>query len=165
MAMVAGPADGRPADGRSAGIDAYVPRVFASWLRDDPTARWKEVDATLVFVDVSGFTALSERLARAGNIGAEELTDTISTCFAALLGVAYAGGGSLLKFGGDALLLLFTGDDHSGDNEDHPPGMHLTARDAAVIAKEAGVGHLVLTHIIASTDRDLAEDLATFVLD
>lgn len=68
----------------------------------------------------------------------------------------------------------------SGDNEDHPPGMHLTARDAAVIAKEAGVGHLVLTHIIASTDRDLvlteaqelfdgpvdlAEDLASFVLD
>ena len=67
----------------------------------------------------------------------------------------------------------------SGDNEDHPPGMHLTARDAAVIAKEAGVGHLVLTHIIASTDRDLvlteaqevfdgpvdlAEDLASFVL-
>lgn len=68
----------------------------------------------------------------------------------------------------------------SGPTEDHPPGMHLTARDAAVIAKEAGVGHLVLTHIIASTDRglvlteaqevfdgpvDLAEDLATFVLD
>ncbi len=65
-----------------------------------------------MFVDISGFTALSERLARRGRVGAEELTETLSGVFADLLTSAYAAGGSLLKFGGDALLLLFEGDDH-----------------------------------------------------
>ena len=130
--------DGGSLDEPSAGIDAYVPRVFATWLREDPATRWKQVDATLVFVDVSGFTALSERLARAGNIGAEELTDTISTCFAALLGVAYAGGGSLLKFGGDALLLLFAGDDHVERGARSAVGMRTALRELGKIRTSAG---------------------------
>ena len=67
---------------------------------------------TIVFVDISGFTKLSERLARAGREGAEHLVDTISACFSTLLAEAYANGGSLLKFGGDALLLWFAGDEH-----------------------------------------------------
>ena len=39
----------------------------------------------------------------------EQVTDAIEGCFSALLSVAYASGGGLLKFGGDALLLLFDG--------------------------------------------------------
>ena len=136
--MGTGATDGGSLDEPSAGIDAYVPRVFATWLREDPATRWKQVDATLVFVDVSGFTALSERLARAGNIGAEELTDTISTCFAALLGVAYAGGGSLLKFGGDALLLLFAGDDHVERGARSAVGMRTALRELGKIQTSAG---------------------------
>ena len=66
----------------------------------------------MVFVDVSGFTKLSERLARHGKIGAEELAATIGGCFVELLAVAYDLGGGLIKFGGDALLLLFTGAAH-----------------------------------------------------
>ena len=37
----------------------------------------------------------------------------MNATFAALLAVAYAEGGGLLKFGGDALLLLYDGDDHA----------------------------------------------------
>ena len=37
----------------------------------------------------------------------------MNATFAALLGVAYAQGGGLLKFGGDALLLLYEGDEHA----------------------------------------------------
>ena len=37
----------------------------------------------------------------------------MNATFAALLAVAYAQGGGLLKFGGDALLLLYEGDDHA----------------------------------------------------
>jgi ribonuclease BN (tRNA processing enzyme) len=33
------------------------------------------------------------------------------------------------------------------DGEDHPPGMHLTGREAGQHAMAAGVGHLVVTHI------------------
>jgi class 3 adenylate cyclase/predicted ATPase len=71
------------------------------------------VDGTLVFVDVSGFTALSERLAQRGKVGAEQLTDVLNSVFGTMLGLAAARGGSLLKFGGDALFLLFTGPDHA----------------------------------------------------
>jgi class 3 adenylate cyclase/tetratricopeptide (TPR) repeat protein len=70
------------------------------------------LQGTVVFVDISGFTKLSERLARAGKEGAEQLADAINSCFSNLLADAYAKGGSLLKFGGDALLLWFEGDEH-----------------------------------------------------
>ncbi len=51
-------------------------------------------------------------MARRGHEGAEELTQTLSTCFADLLVAAYAEGGSLMKFGGDALFLLYDGEGH-----------------------------------------------------
>jgi class 3 adenylate cyclase/tetratricopeptide (TPR) repeat protein len=40
------------------------------------------------------------------------LVEAINRCFSALLADAYANGGGLLKFGGDALLLWFEGEDH-----------------------------------------------------
>ena len=92
----------------------FLPRLVHEWLADEPERRWRAVDATAVFVDISGFTRLSERLARHGRVGAEELSEVIGSCFAELLAVAYAEGGVLLKFGGDALLILFTGEDHAG---------------------------------------------------
>jgi class 3 adenylate cyclase/tetratricopeptide (TPR) repeat protein len=90
----------------------YVPRLARTWLAEFPDDIARELEGTAVFVDVSGFTKLSERLARRGNIGAEELAGTINECFARLLAVAWDHGGILLKFGGDALLLFFTGSQH-----------------------------------------------------
>src|SRR3954453_7465273 len=94
-------------------LDAYVPRVVLRLLVDTPDARSRTVDATVVFADISGFTRLSERLARSGREGAEELTETIGGCLSALLAVAHGNGGELLKIGGDALLLLFEGEGHA----------------------------------------------------
>ena len=98
---------------RDVSLVPYLPGVAVDWILDDPERTWRELDGSLVFVDVSGFTALSERLAKRGRVGAEELTDIIGTCFAEMLAAAYRLAGSLLKFGGDALLLLFTGSDHA----------------------------------------------------
>ena len=56
---------------------------------------------------------MSERLAQKGKVGAEEVTEVMNATFARLLEVAYALGGGLLKFGGDALLLFFTGEEHA----------------------------------------------------
>src|SRR6188508_302914 len=97
----------------SAELVPFVPRLTLEWLRDEPKAIWREVDGTLAFVDISGFTAMSERLSSLGRAGAEEVTEIMNATFAALLAVAYAQGGGLLKFGGDALLLLYAGDDHA----------------------------------------------------
>ena len=66
----------------------------------------------MAFVDISGFTAMSEKLATEGKAGAEQVTEVMNATFEALLEVAYAYGGGLLKFGGDALLLFFDGDAH-----------------------------------------------------
>src|SRR6476659_4816064 len=97
----------------SAELIPFVPRITVEWLQDNPELRWLEVDGTISFVDISGFTAMSERLSNIGRAGAEEVTDVMNATFSALLEVAYAEGGGLLKFGGDALLLLYEGDDHA----------------------------------------------------
>ncbi len=94
-------------------LDCYVPRVVLRWLAGAPDELVQTVDGTVVFADISGFTRLSERLARSGTEGAEHLVDTINACFSSLLSDAYASGGSLLKFGGDALLLWFEGEAHA----------------------------------------------------
>ena len=94
-------------------FDSYVPRVLLRRLAVAPEELVQSIDGTLVFADVSGFTRLSERLARVGEEGAEHLVDTINACFSALLADAYAHGGTLLKFCGDALLLWFEGTDHA----------------------------------------------------
>jgi class 3 adenylate cyclase/tetratricopeptide (TPR) repeat protein len=91
----------------------FVPRLTLEWLRDEPEATWREVEGTVAFIDISGFTAMSERLSGLGRAGAEEVTEVMNATFAALLGVAYAQGGGLLKFGGDALLLLYDGEEHA----------------------------------------------------
>ena len=101
-----------PAEEQAAFLRPYVPRITVDWLRNTPTARHREVAGSMVFVDISGFTALSERLARKGKVGAELMRDTLDGVFTALLDEAYDWGASLLKWGGDALLLLFDGPDH-----------------------------------------------------
>ena len=76
-------------------------------------------------MDISGFTMLSEKLAKLGRVGAEEMADAIDGCFTELLAVAYDEHGSLLKFGGDAMLLLFAAD---------ADGAHHTERAARAAA-------------------------------
>jgi class 3 adenylate cyclase len=82
----------------------YAPRLLIRWLAEQPHRSFRTLDGSMVFVDISGFTKMSERLARHGKVGAEEVTEVLGAVFAKLLGVAYGEDGSLLKFGGDALL-------------------------------------------------------------
>src|SRR3989304_5021300 len=94
-------------------LPPYVPRLLIDWQIAFPESRFREIDGTLVFVDISGFTRMSERLARKGKVGAEEVTEVINSSFTRLLTVAWDDGGGLLKFGGDALLLFFSGEGHA----------------------------------------------------
>ena len=48
----------------------HVPPIALVWDEEVPGALSRVVDGTLVFADVSGFTALTERLSRRGRIGA-----------------------------------------------------------------------------------------------
>ncbi len=92
----------------------------------------------MVFGDVSGFTNMSERLARHGKVGAEEVAEGINTCFEQLLDVAYGHGGSLIKFGGDAMLLFFTGAEHTDRAAHAAVGMRARLRHAGRLQTTAG---------------------------
>src|SRR5215216_2562078 len=93
-------------------LTPYLPRLVVEWARRPGEERVRAVDGTAAFVDVSGFTPLSERLSRLGRAGAEELTEIMNATLSRLLEVAYDDGGGVLKFGGDALLLFFDGHGH-----------------------------------------------------
>ncbi len=81
-------------------------------LADNADTRFWTSHGSAVFVDISGFTKLSERLARKGREGAEQISEAIGNSFESILQIAYGNGGSLLKFGGDALLLWFATEGH-----------------------------------------------------
>ena len=85
---------------------AYVPRLLPAWAAADPEPAHRVVDGSLVFFDITGFTPLTERLARKGREGAEELSNLLDTVFGRLLMGAEDDGGDLLKWGGDALASL-----------------------------------------------------------
>ena len=91
----------------------YVAGLAATWCESMPDVKHRGVHGSLAFVDISGFTTLTERLAAKGKVGAEEMSDLLNSSFATLLEVAYGYGASLVKWGGDAVLLLFEGDDHA----------------------------------------------------
>ena len=101
-----------------------------------------EVDGTLCFVDISGFTALSEKLAARGRVGAEELTEVLSRVFGEMLDLVANRGGVLLKFGGDALLLLFTGYDHATRAASAAVEMRTALRTSTQSPTTAGRVHL-----------------------
>src|SRR5690606_14815385 len=90
-------------------LSPYTPRLLRTWRWDLPGHA--EVEGTLVYADVSGFTRLTERLARRGKVGAEEMVTTISNVWDALL--ATDDGGDVLKFAGDALQVFYDGPDHA----------------------------------------------------
>jgi class 3 adenylate cyclase/tetratricopeptide (TPR) repeat protein len=121
-----------------ADLRRHVPRIALEWDDDAPGQAWQQVDATLVFADISGFTALTEKLARRGRIGAEELIETLNRIFGAMLEQAAIRGGELLKFGGDALLFVFRGDEHAFRACRSAVDMRAALREAAKVPTSVG---------------------------
>ena len=66
----------RSSNPASADLVSFVPRLTLEWLRDDPEPRWLELDGTLAFVDISGFTAMSERLSQPRDESAQRKSPT-----------------------------------------------------------------------------------------
>ncbi|MFN7973355.1 MAG: tetratricopeptide repeat protein [Acidobacteriota bacterium] len=66
-------------------------------------------DAALLFSDISGFTALTERLQARGREGAEEISAVVSAAFRPAIEAIERRGGSIVSFGGDSLFTVFTG--------------------------------------------------------
>ncbi|HWB67351.1 MAG TPA: adenylate/guanylate cyclase domain-containing protein [Mycobacteriales bacterium] len=120
----------------------YVPRLVVEWLHDQPEVRHRQLDGTFVFADISGFTALTERLAVRDKAGAEEMGELLNQVFEQLLTAAYDYGASLLKWGGDAVLLMFDGDEHAARAARAAGAMQSTLRHAGRLHTSQGAVRL-----------------------
>src|SRR5262249_3484586 len=92
-------------------IASYLPALIVRRLVADPAPiplpAAEEYQAAVLFADISGFPALTERLAAQGSAGAELLTHLLNTYFGRLIDIVHAHGGDVVKFAGDALLAVW----------------------------------------------------------
>src|SRR6266540_2885470 len=96
-------------------LTSYVPDLIVRRLADNPTPPSAPIaerfPAAVLFADISGYTALAERLTRRGPAGIEELTHVLNDSLGQLVALITALGGDVVKFAGDALLALWPAGD------------------------------------------------------
>jgi len=127
----------RPAN-HSTDLEPFVSELARTWLQQTSDLRARQLVGTLVFADISGFTRLTERLAARGRFGAEEMSDHLDVVLSALLTAAYDHGGWLVKWGGDALLLMFDTADHALRACDAAAAMQSTMRRVGTLETSVG---------------------------
>lgn len=91
-------------------LSTYLPSHLVQEQLRHPVpghVRGQWLSGSLLFSDVSGFTALSERLATQGQEVSEQLTRAVNDYFEKMLDTLARSGGILVKFAGDALLAYF----------------------------------------------------------
>ena len=95
---------------------SHLPRIIAHRVVEAPISGplALPLEGTIVFADIDGFTPLAEKFSEtASREGAEVLTDLVNRFLEILITTTLPYGGDIQKFGGDAGMLLFTGEDHA----------------------------------------------------
>jgi predicted ATPase/class 3 adenylate cyclase len=108
-------------------LASYLPALLLQQLANDastpinPTRQ--SFPAAVLFADISGYTALTERYAAHGPAGVEELSRLLNTFRGQLLDVIAAHGGDVVKFAGDSLYAVWpVGVVPSTNENGNPPG-------------------------------------------
>jgi class 3 adenylate cyclase/DNA-binding NarL/FixJ family response regulator len=93
-------------------LRSFVPRQFADRLASSPGGpiERQELEVTVLFSDIRGFSALAERLS------AREIADVVGRHLGAMAEVVVAHGGTLDKFAGDAVMAVFGAPDPVADH-------------------------------------------------
>ncbi len=97
-------------------VTAYIPMVVAAPMLEAPVSGpiGLSLEGTVMFADIDGFTPLAERFSQADSAeGTEQLTDLVDRFLEILIRITAQYGGDLQKFGGDAGMLLFQGEQHA----------------------------------------------------
>lgn len=134
-------------------VSAYIPDYLSNLVADqhDPGEGSILVKSgSLVFADVSGFTAMSEKLSALGKEGAEEITLIVNNFFERMIGISLEFGGDLIKFGGDALILFFEGKDAELRGLQSAVSMQAAMREFEEVRTSQGVSSLKMSIGIAS---------------
>ena len=97
----------------------YVPPYWVRQALVDPyhtlVGREDRIHAAVLFVDISGFTPMSEALSKRGREGVEELSSILDRYFETMSDLVVESGGEVVKFAGDSLLVLFPVQAEHGD--------------------------------------------------
>jgi class 3 adenylate cyclase/tetratricopeptide (TPR) repeat protein len=88
-------------------VPDYVVRTLLRHPRETPIANGEPRDGVVLFIDVAGFSALSEALSGSGAYGTEELTRILNDWFDGMVELVSRYGGSVAEFAGDALTAVF----------------------------------------------------------
>jgi class 3 adenylate cyclase/tetratricopeptide (TPR) repeat protein len=92
-------------------LKSYIPDILQSRIVDDPTPPSKpfmeEYSAAVLFVDISGFTALTEQFAARGPSGAEDISAVLNDFYGQWIAIVKDYGGDIIKFAGDGLLVVW----------------------------------------------------------
>ena len=121
----------------------FVPEVVKRLVAANPDAPElgkREQDAAFVFVDISGYTALSERIA------SDALSQLVERYFSAFLDTIHEHGGEISGTAGDGLLIIF----HHAEPVRHSEMAAKTALALMDVTEELGkaaVGPAVSVHI------------------
>ncbi|QJR11272.1 hypothetical protein DSM104443_02345 [Usitatibacter rugosus] len=99
-------------------LASFAPQLILRRANHDPkgitSATVVRLPAGVLFADISGFTALTERLAARGPAGAEDLTVLLNLYFGQMIDLIAGHGGDVVKFAGDALVALWPSPDEAG---------------------------------------------------
>jgi class 3 adenylate cyclase len=95
-------------------IAPYVPALLLRDVLDHPHLLAEPISkrfpAAILFADVSGFTSLTEALSQESAEGVEELTRLLNVYLGRMIVLIEAEGGQVVKFGGDSVTGLFSGE-------------------------------------------------------
>jgi tetratricopeptide (TPR) repeat protein/class 3 adenylate cyclase len=89
-----------------------IPALILPFTKDnfDSTKQQGSFKGTTMFVDISGFTPLTEALMQHGTDGAEILSEILDSIFKPLVAQVSAQGGIIPHFAGDAFTAIFEGE-------------------------------------------------------
>src|SRR4029453_8279482 len=91
-------------------LAAYLPLLVRNrWASAGPPVgpREEQLEGAVLFVDLVGFTRLTDRYASRGAGGAEDLSRMLDACFGRLGTLGLERGGDVIYVAGDAMLLLW----------------------------------------------------------
>ncbi len=100
---------------RAENLASYVPLLLLRRLAVDPAPPdptqspvAERVPAAVMFTDISGYSRITEQLARQGPKGVEALSNLLDVFFGRLIERVRGHGGDVAKFAGDALVAVWT---------------------------------------------------------
>lgn len=100
-------------DKRTQMVCSYVPYRVSSFFHHTRAGRplvtpcVEYMDVALLFLDMSGFTPLTEKLSMKGMKGVEEVSHHLNDYFGQIIARIHDHGGDVIKFAGDALLVMW----------------------------------------------------------